>query len=381
MIMHVDMDAFYASVEVLDCPDLAGKPVVVGGTHRSVVSAASYEARKFGIRSAMPMTQALRLCPQVVVRPVRMARYLEISDMIMKFLETLSPLVEPVSCDEAYVDITGMERLFGQPEQLARHAKTRICELTGGLTCSIGIAPLRFLAKIASDMQKPDGLVLIPPGSIQDFLVPLPINRLPGVGRRTGDALERVGIRTVGDARNYPCEWWLKRWGRGGVGIWEMAHGIDNTLVSPNSESKSSGEENTLTADTLNREELELWVRKQAENVAADVRRRGYFGRTVRLRIRYSDFSQVTRQTTLPEPSQNTKMLVDVALDLLAHLELSQPVRLIGVTMANLTRKPRQPTLFADEKLSRQEALDHVLDQVRNRFGQAALRRGGRLGR
>lgn len=377
-IMHIDMDAFYASVEVLDYPELRGKPLVVGGTHRSVVSAASYEARKFGVRSAMPMTQALRLCPQVVVRPVRMARYLEVSGVVMRFLETLSPLVEPMSCDEAYVDITGTERLFGSPERLAMHAKERIRELTGGLTCSAGIAPVRFLAKIASDMRKPDGLVVITPDLVLDILAPLPVGRLPGVGSHTEESLKRLGIRTVGDVRKYPREWWQKQVGKGGIGLWEMAHGIDASPIVPDIEPKSSGAEDTLAEDTLDRDELGLWIRRQAESVAADLRKQGYFGRTVRLKIKFSDFSQITRQTTLPEPSQSTKVLVDTALGLLDELDLPMPVRLIGVTMANLTREARQPTLFDEDSPARLEALDHAIDSIRDRFGRGALRRGGR---
>ncbi|MBF0502426.1 MAG: DNA polymerase IV [Candidatus Riflebacteria bacterium] len=376
--MHIDMDAFYASVEVLDCPELRGKALVVGGTHRSVVSAASYEARKFGIHSAMPMTQALRLYPHVIVRPVRMARYLEISEIIMEFLETLSPLVEPVSCDEAYVDITGTERLFGPPEQLAMHAKTRIRELTGGLTCSAGIAPVRFLAKIASDMRKPDGLVVIPPDQVANILAPLPIGRLPGVGNHTEDALKRLGIRTIGDVRKYPREWWQKKVGNGGIGLWEMAHGIDATPIVSDVDAKSTGAEDTLVADTFDRDELSLWIRRQAESVAEDLRRKGYYGRTVRLKIKFSDFTQITRQTTLSEPSQSTKLLADAALELLDNLDLPRPVRLIGVTMANLTRGVRQPTLFVDEELARLDALDNAIDKVRDRFGHASVRRGGR---
>ncbi|MFZ2956912.1 MAG: DNA polymerase IV [Candidatus Ozemobacteraceae bacterium] len=377
-IMHIDMDAFYASVEVLDCPELRGKVLVVGGTHRSVVSAASYEARKFGIHSAMPMTQALRLCPHVIVRPVRMARYMEISGIIMEFLETLSPLVEPVSCDEAYVDITGTERLFGPPERLAMHAKNRIRELTGGLTCSAGIAPVRFLAKIASDMRKPDGLVVIPPDQVVNILAPLPIGRLPGVGSHTEEVLKRLGIRTVGDVRKYPREWWQKQVGKGGIGLWEMAHGIDATPIVPDVEPKSTGTEDTLVADTFDRDELGLWVRRQAESVAEDLRRQGYFGRTVRLKIKFSDFTLTTRQTTLPEPSQSTKLLADTALKLLAGIDLPRPVRLIGVVMANLTKGVLQPTLFEDDELARLDALDHAIDKLRDRFGHASVRRGGR---
>lgn len=377
-IMHIDMDAFYASVEVLDFPELKGKPLVVGGTHRSVVSAASYEARKFGIHSAMPMTQALRLCPQLVVQPVRMSRYHQVSGVIMAFLETLSPLVEPMSCDEAYVDITGTERLFGPPEKLAMYAKNRIRELTGGLTCSAGIAPVRFLAKIASDMKKPDGLVVIEPGQVMELLAPLPVGRLPGVGSHTEEALKRLGVRIVADVRRYSRDWWQKRAGVGGIGLWEMAHGIDETPVVPDGEPKSSSAEDTLTEDTLDREELALWIRRQAESVAEDLRKQGYYGRTVRLKVKFSDFTQLTRQITLAEPSQSTKLLADTALELLASLELPKPVRLIGVGMAHLTKEARQPTLFGTDDLARLEALDHAVDAVRSRFGRAAVRRGGR---
>ncbi|HNW33469.1 MAG TPA: DNA polymerase IV, partial [Candidatus Ozemobacteraceae bacterium] len=238
--------------------------------------------------------------------------------------------------------------------------------------------PVRFLAKIASDMRKPDGLVVILPDQVMGVLTSLPVGRLPGVGSHTEETLKRLGIRTVGDVRRYPQEWWKKQAGSGGISLWEMAHGIDTTLVVPDGEPKSSSAEDTLAADTFDRDELALWIRRQAESVAEDLRKQRYFGRTVRLKIKFADFTQITRQVTLPEPSQSTKLLADTALELLTGLDLPKSVRLIGVGMAHLTHDPRPPTLFGDDELARLEALDHAVDAVRGKFGRASVRRGGR---
>ncbi len=248
-IMHLDMDAFYAAVEQADNPELRGRPVIVGGSHRGVVSAASYEARVFGVHSALPMFQARKLCPQGVFLPVRMSRYREVSRQVMAILAGVSPLVEQVSIDEAYVDLTGTEKMHGPLPEFARRLKTEIKEKTG-LTCSIGLAPNKFLAKIASDLHKPDGLTIIPEAEVPEFLNALPIDKIPGVGAKTRSKLQALGVTKTGELLEYPRSFWQKQLGKSGLLLYERALGLDPAPVSPDTEPKSCGAENTLPQDT-----------------------------------------------------------------------------------------------------------------------------------
>lgn len=374
-ILHLDMDAFYASVEQADFPEFKGRPVIVGAGSRGVVATASYEARKFGIRSAMPMFQALKRCPEAVVRPVRMGRYKEVSRKVMAVLRAVSPLVEQVSIDEAFVDLSGTEGLFGPPEALARSIKGKILNATG-LTCSIGIASSKLVAKIASDFRKPDGLTVISEGDVAAFMRELPVARLPGVGARSVEALDRLGVRTAGDVLRFSPEFWRKRFGKHGLSLYEKAAGKDDSPVAPVRVPKSFGAEDTFPKDTSDRETLEKWLWLQSESVGRDLREHGLQGRTVTLKIKFADFRQITRSRSLSEATDATDVIFQTAGRLLAEANPKQPVRLCGVSVSNLERGPRQMRLFQDPSVERLKRLDRALDAIRDRHGPEALRRG-----
>lgn len=270
-ILHLDMDAFFTSVEQADDPGLRGKPVVIGQSLRGVASAASYEARKFGIRSAMPIVQARKLCPHAVFLPGRMSRYREVSKQIMDIIHDLCPLVEQASVDEAYADISGTRRIFGPPENLARRLKTEILSATD-LTCSVGIAPNKFLAKIASDWNKPDGLTRIRPADAPAFVQALPLGKIPGVGKHFAEELRRMGVTTVPDVLARPKAYWAEALGKRGAFLHDRACGIDDSPVVPDSDPKSCSAENTLDRDTLDRTLLERQLLIQAERVGRELR-------------------------------------------------------------------------------------------------------------
>ena len=374
-IVHLDMDAFYASVEQEDRPELKGRPVIVGGAKRGVVSAASYEARKFGVRSAMPVFEARRLCPHGIFLPVRMRRYKEVSERVMAILAGFSPLIERVSIDEAFIDITGTETLYGPPDGLARLMKGAIRRETG-LTCSIGISPNKFLAKIASDMEKPDGLVVIEEGDVASFLSRLPIERIPGIGAKTSLALKELGVLVASDVLRFPLSFWTKRFGKYGVRLYEKAQGIDDSPVVPFVEPKSCGAEDTFPKDTDDPEEIKKWLLAQAESVGRELRRDGYRAHTVTLKIKFSDFRTVTRSRTLHEPTRCTKVIFDTVVQLLDELKIGAGVRLCGVAASNLSKGVQQTRLFADPVTERHEKLDRAIDDIRSKFGESALRRG-----
>ena len=376
-ILHIDMDAFFASVEQLDDPSLRGLPVVVGGTSdRSVVSAASYEARKYGVRSAMSIVKARKLCRDLVIVPGRMGRYKEISRAVMAVLGEFSPLVEQASVDEAYLDGTGLERLFGPVEELGRRIKERVREVTG-LTCSVGAAPVRFLAKIASDLDKPDGLSVIYPEMVEGFLRDLPVGKVPGVGKKLVEELARLSVRTCGDILRRDRAWWEKKIGKYGGALHDRARGVDPNGVEPGGEAKSCSAENTFMEDTSDREELTRWLLAQSERVGADLRAHGYRGRTVTLKVKYADFTQITRSRSLGSRTDNTAVIFETARELLAELELRRAVRLIGVGVSNFEARARQVLLFEEPEAVREETspLDRAVDRVRERFGSSAVTR------
>jgi DNA polymerase-4 len=374
-IMHLDMDAFYASVEQADRPELAGKPVIIGGAQRGVVAAASYEARNFGVHSAMPIFQATRLCPQGIFLPVRMWRYQEMSRQVMEILATVSPLVEQVSIDEAFIDITGTESLHGPADVLARKIKEAIRERTS-LTCSIGIAPNRFLAKIASEMNKPDGLSIIAEEDVGALLGVLPIGKIPGIGEKTAELLHGLGVKVATDVLKFPLEFWLKRLGKSGAHLYERAQGIGSASVTQHREPKSCSAEDTFAADTDDLEELKKWLLHQAENVGGDLRKHGSKGKTITLKVKFADFRTVTRSSTLPEPTHSTRIIYDAAVRLLENLKLTAKVRLIGVGVSNFAGGMRQARLFPDGFAVKQEKLEEALDRIRGKFGAKAVRRG-----
>ncbi len=298
-IIHLDMDAFYPAVEVLDNPQLKGKPVIVGGSRkRGVVSSASYEARKFGVHSAQPMAQALRLCPHAIYIPVRMHRYMEVSERVFEIFHRFTPLVEPLSIDEAFLDVTGSVRLFGTPVEIARKIKDRVFGEIG-LTVSAGVAPTKFVAKIASDMEKPDGLTVVLPGRVQDFLDPLPVGRMWGVGKVTQEALARLNVRTFRDLREMDVKALERSFGKYGIKMHLLSMGVDEREVVPDHEVKSVGHEETFEDDITDRNLAAKELLSLSHRVGKRMRAEGLKGRTVTLKVKYSDFVLVTRSVTL----------------------------------------------------------------------------------
>jgi DNA polymerase-4 len=336
-IIHLDMDAFYASVEVRDDPSLRGMPVIVGGSERrGVVCAASYEARKFGVRSAQPMATAHRLCPKGVFLPVRMARYREVSRQVFEIFHRYTPLVEPLSVDEAFLDVTGCGRLFGEPEAIARAIRQAVLDETG-LTVSAGVAASKHVAKVASDLDKPDGLVVVPAGTEKAFLAPLSVGRLWGVGKVTRSALERMGIRTIGDLAALPVDALIGKFGAHGALLHALANGIDDRQVETGREVKSVGHEDTYEQDIRGRKTMERQLLDLAHRVASRMRRHGFRGRTVTLKVKYADFEQVTRAESLQQPTDDGGTIYRIARRLLDKTGIdSRPVRLLGISVSNL---------------------------------------------
>jgi len=374
VIAHLDMDAFFTSVEQADDPDLRGKPVVIGQSLRGVASAASYEAREYGIHSAMPIAQARKLCPHAVFLPGRMSRYREVSRQVMDIIHNLCPLVEQASVDEAYADISGTRRIFGPAENLARRLKTEILAATG-LTCSVGIAPNKFLAKIASDWNKPDGLTRIRPDEVTVFLHGLPLRKIPGVGKQFQEELRRIGVTTIPHVLAHPRAYWAEIMGKRGAFLHDRACGIDDSPVVCDSEPKSCSAENTLDRDTLDRTLLERWLLIQAERIGRELRGFGKKGLTVTLKIKFHDFSAITRSRTLPTPTDITTEIFDAARGLLAREKLSRPVRLIGTGVSNFRHVQACLPLMPDAGRKRSQKLDQTMDRIRDKFGNKSILR------
>ncbi len=380
MILHVDMDAFYASVEERDRPDLVGRPVIVGGTPegRGVVAAANYVVREFGVHSAMPAATAKRLCPHAVFLRPRMSHYAAISEQIRAVFEQYTPLVEPLALDEAFLDVTNSRLLHGEALNIAKRIKHQIHEQLG-LVASVGVAPNKFLAKIASDLEKPDGLVVVDPQRIQEFLDALPVGRIWGVGRVTGRVFQRLGIRTIGQLRQMPVESLRRHFGSHGEHLLQLAQGIDNRRVIPEHEAKSISHETTFRRDLHDPEVLRSWLLDLSEQVACRLRRRGLRGRTVHLKLRFDDFTTITRAHTLSAPTHVTQEIWEaVAAMLDSRMPARQlSVRLLGVGVSGLTRTAAvQLSLFEQQEDQRQSRLDEVADTIRGKFGSASLQRG-----
>lgn len=383
VILHIDMDAFYASVEQVDHPALKGKPVIVGGaSNRGVVCAASYEARRFGVRSAMPIFQAKQKCPNGIYLPVRMARYQEVSGEIMGILAEFSPLVEQVSVDEAYMDISGIDRVLGSPRKTGLRIKQIIRETTS-LTCSIGIAPNKFLAKIASDLEKPDGLTLIEPKEVLPFIATLPIRKVPGVGEKTVVRLEELGIHMLGDVQRIREDLLLERTGKFGRRLLDLSKGIDESPVVPHSEPKSISSEETLAKNTDDMDVLKRVLLIQSELVGRRARAKGLMGTTVTLKLKRADFRQLTRSVTIEEPTSSSNVIYEQIVKLLEGVK-STKFRLVGVGLSNLVsaeESKKQLSLFQGvdpTKRSWAEA-EKAMDAVKERFGGDAIKRGGLL--
>ncbi len=378
------MDAFYASIEQLDHPEYKGRPVIVGadpkaGKGRGVVAACSYEARKFGIRSALPISRAWKLCPQgVYVRP-RMNRYVEVSQQVMDVFRRYTDLVEPLSIDEAFLDITGSVALLGPADEIARSIKKAIREATG-MTASVGLAPNKFLAKIASDLKKPDGLVVLQEDDVDQFLRDLPISRLWGVGPKTEVRLHELGFRTIGQLASASRESLVRTLGSLGEHLYQLSHGKDDRQVVPDWERKSVGTETTFDEDTDDPDLLLRTILELSDHVAERLRKDEYRARKVTLKLRYSNFSTHTKQHSLDRLIQTGDEIAAVARQLFSQFPLNRKIRLIGVSAGDLHRgreDPEQLTLFATS--NPKEKLGHAVDAIKEKFGIDSLRRGSQL--
>ncbi len=383
IILHADMDAFYASVEQLDNPALRGKPLLIGVDHpRSVVSTASYEARPFGVGSAMPMVEAKRRCPQAIIVPPRMQRYAEVSEQIMTVFGDFSPRVEPLSLDEAFVDLTGAERLLGPPDVVARNVKAAVKRATGGLNVSVGVSGCKYVAKVASDIRKPDGLLVVAPEDMVTFLAPLPISRLWGVGKRGEELLRNLDLRTIGDVAAADPLWLKQRLGSLGAHVWALAHADDPRPVVADRDAQSIGSEETLDVDVSGRAAIEPYVLRAADRVARRLRRAGLRAGGVRVKLKTHKFQNLTRQGVLRPPANSSAALYEEACHLLAHFDVSQRFRLIGVAAYDLQPEsaPIQGLLFGETARKKNDKLDRALDNLRERFGKGAVQRGSELG-
>ncbi len=371
IILHVDMDAFFTSVEQVDNPSLQGKPVVVGadpkgGRGRGVVSAASYEARRFGIHSGMPISKAYKLCPRAVFLPPRFDRYVELSHGIMKIFEHYSPCIEQISIDEAFLDCTGTLKLFGGVENIARNIKSDVFTQTG-LTCSIGIAANKLVAKIASDLQKPDGITMCPPGMEKDFLAPLSISKLFGVGIKTKEYLESLGYKTIGDIQNVDENYLQNLLGKWGLVLHQFALGIDSRPVLPYSQAKSVSEETTFDVDTDDEDGIVFTLIGLCDRVIRRIRDAEFSFKTVTLKIRLEGFATYTRSKTLQQHASDMATLQKEILRLyISFGRGKRKVRLLGVKVSNLLcNADVQMNLF--ENLQRFEKIEEVIDSIHNR--------------
>lgn len=379
MILHVDMDAFYASIEQRENPELKGKPVIVGADPRGrgVVSTCSYEARPFGVHSAMPIREAFRLCPHGIYLPVRMGLYLDVSRQIMEILEQFSPSVEPLSIDEAFLDLAGCESLHESLNELGTRIKTRIHEITR-LDCTIGIAPNKFLAKLATNLGKPRGLRIIRSEDVGQVLDPLPVTSVFGVGEKTEERLRALGIVTVGDLARTPLDILTEAFGpASAVHMKALANGEDDRNVEPSRERKQLGSERTFPIDITSPTELKRHLLDLCDEVGIGLRRRGIRARVVRLKIRTHRFETKSKSKTLRDPTDSTRVIYRAALDLFDKADIKSPVRLVGVTAAELLfpGDERQGTLFEPQsQTGRIAEFERAADSVRARFGRGALR-------
>lgn len=377
MILHVDMDAFFAAVEQRDFPELRGKPVLVGGApdQRGVVAAASYEARPFGVRSAMPMSQAVRLCPHAIIRRGRYHVYRQVSSQIRQILGEFSPLVEPLALDEAFLDVSGCERSLGDAVQIGREIKRRIAEECR-LVASVGIAPVKFVAKLASDEGKPDGFVVVSAAEVLGFLHPLSVRRLWGVGKATAERLERLGIRTIGQLRQTDVKLLEDLLGSQGRHLWELAHGIDPRPVQTGADPKSISHETTFPRDVTQIGLLLSTLHSLTEQVCSRLRHHGMAASGVTIKVRWSDFRTITRSAHWQPPSDSTRTIWEHVKQTWNRLDWqNKPVRLLGVGVTGLSKLvERQPSLFDEESDERERRIDRVADEIRQRFGLDSLR-------
>ena len=375
-ILHVDMDAFYASVEVIKDPSLAGKPVIVGGQGgRGVVTSASYEARAFGVRSAMPTVRAKRLCPQAIFLSNDFEAYLDYSKRIREIFFRFTPLVEPLSLDEAFLDVSGSVRLFGPPVDIARKVKQDVEAI--GLHCTVGVAPNKFLAKLASDAAKPNGLLVVSADDVESFLHPLPVTALWGVGERTAESLQRLGLRTVADLASMSKRVLERAVGDAvGAHLHALANGIDDRVVTPDESNRSVGSEATFERDLDDRAEILREVLRLSERTASRLRTKGLCGRTVTLKVRWSNFKTISRSKTLDHEVNTTAEIYSVAKAAFEKLDPDRPrIRLLGVTVSGLATGPPRRQMELGEGGARPgwDEASEAIDDLRDRFGDEAV--------
>lgn len=381
-IIHVDMDAFFASIEQRDNPALRNKPVVVGadpknGRGRGVVSACSYEARKFGIHSAMPISIAYKKCPHAIFLPVDMEKYSIASREIYEILYNFTPEIEPVSIDEAFLDITGSYRLFGTPQKTCLLIKSRIKEKTS-LTASIGLAPTKMAAKIASDLEKPDGMVEVKPENLLEFLRPLDIRRLWGLGKKTEEILKSVGINTIGDLAKKDAREMLRLFGKNGMHLWQLANGIDDSEVETDAEAKSVSNELTFDKDTSDKGEIEPALMSLCEKVSNRLRRENLKGRTITLKIRLEGFYTYTRAATIDSATNYVDTIFREIKGLYNKFDANKKkIRLLGVRVSNLIPSRIQDDLFKEISSEKLEKVHKAVDRIKEKFGSGSIHRAG----
>lgn len=383
MILHIDMDAFYASIELRDNPDLVGKPVVVGGSAkgRGVIAAASYEARKYGLHSAMPSSTAIRLCPNAVFVKPRMQQYALVSRQVRDIFHQFTSVVEPLSLDEAFLDVTGCQRLFGDPVTIAQSIRYEIKSRLG-LTASAGVAPNKFLAKVASDLNKPDGLTHVELGRVQEFLDPLDVARVWGVGPKTASKLAAVGVRTIQQLRNYDENELTAIFGNHANHFWRLSRGMDTRPVVPDREAKSISHETTFSVDIQNDEALLAWLFELTDQVGRRLRRIKIRGRTVVIKVRDENFNTVTRSRTLPNLTDSTEELWQAGKQMfqIFRRQNAVPIRLLGMGVKELSQNPKvQQSLFDQSTNNKMKELEAIRDKIKDSFGDAALTNGTSL--
>jgi len=382
MIIHADMDAFYVSVELLDKPELANKPVAVGGPsrNRGVISAANYIARQFGVHSALATKIACQRCPNLILLPSHMNVYAEISGKIQAIFSRYTPSIEPLALDEAFLDVSASQKLFGDAEVIARNIKQAILDELR-LVVSIGIAPTKFVAKIASDIDKPNGFVVVNENDVQTFLDPLPVTRIWGVGKAAEAKLTAMGIKSICQLRQLSQKETSRLFGKHGLHLWQLANGIDPRPVVSGRHAKSISHETTFATDISNRDYLLAQLLHLTELVAARLRQHEHLGRTITIKVRYSDFSTLTRSRTLPNATCNTQAIWTVVKALFtSHIKTSQQaVRLIGVNMSGFGNQeqppPQQSDMFDSPKDETSTEIDSITDAINNRFGESVLKR------
>ena len=375
-ILHVDMDAFYASVAERDDPSLRGKAVVVGAGARGVVLSANYAARKYGIRAAMPVGRAKRMAPHAIFVTPDHQRYSEVSAKVMEIFDSFTPLVEPISLDEAFLDVTGARKLLGTGREIAVEIRRQV-EASEGITCSVGIAPSKFIAKLASGHCKPNGILEIPADRILNFLHPLPVNAIWGVGPKTAETLERLGLRTVADIANLPRATLIRALGQAsGASLYELAWGRDYRDVTPNEPDKSISAAETFAQDIDDPEEILQELLRLTEKAAARLRENNYYAKTISIKVRFADFSTISRSKTLPLPIDSTHDIYEIAKTLYLALNLDRArLRLVGISLDNLSEAaPEQLLLGAREKGWREA--DSAIDRAKLRFGGGSVRPG-----